>query len=702
MATALVRPLVPLLPAHRNKALKVARFGLWASAAKALEHRRLFVLLPIAIICGLIAYTRAGAPPDPVALTGIASALLIGIIVCWRSIVPLRMLALASAFWLGFSLLAIHGALFGTAMLHGSAYGTYEARVDEIISGTEEGARIIISAISPVAPARALPIRRARIAVKGPMALEPGDIIRAPIRFYPVPGPVLPGGFDSQFHGYFDGIGAFGNATGALETIIHGNASAPERMIEATRRGIAQRVDAALPQPSAGIARAIINGDQSAVTEAARRVMSTAGLAHVLSISGLHLTLVAGGVFATLRLALAAFGGLAARVSVKQLAAIGGIGSALLYYSISGGNVAALRSTIMIVLVLGAVIFGRRALTMRNVAIAALIVLVVDPASVFRPSFQLSFAAVTALVGAFETGHRTGDRDRSAIRQFFGFFGGLMATSLVAGAATLLFSAYHFQQTSPLGVVGNLVSLPLVSFVMMPSALFAVLAMPFGFEGIFLKVMGWSIDRMIDIAALISGWSVGIDASPLLTPLALVIGLAALGWFAFFFNRWRLLGPALAIPAVLLLAMDAPPDVVIADTTQAVALRTDEGLQLIAGKPDSFAVTIWAETYGQVVGDAAEGVARCDSIGCIAKSSRGFTMAIIRDPAGFAEDCTAVDLVVTRRDAPLGCRSVTMVIDADDLARSGTHWLRWIDGQGKFEIRPAMVDLNRPWRAARW
>jgi competence protein ComEC len=421
----------------------------------------------------------------------------------------------------------------------------------------------------------------------------------------------------------------------------------------------------------------------------------------VLSISGLHLTLVAGGVFAVLRMVLAAFDGLSRRYSIKQLAAVGGIASSVLYYSISGGNVAALRSTIMIVLVFGAVIFGRRALTMRNVAIAALIVLAVDPASVFRPSFQLSFAAVAALVGAFETPRRHGDRDKGPVLKVATFFGGLTATSLVAGAATLLFSAYHFQQTSPLGVLGNLIALPLVSFIMMPAALLAVIAMSFGFEWIFLKVMGWSIDRMIDIATITSGWSKGIDASPLLTPTSLVIALVAIAWFAFFSNRWRLLGPVLAIPAVLLFALDQPPDVLVADTTTAVAIRTENGLQLVTGKPDSFAVTIWGETYGEIVGKAADTTARCDSIGCIARSPQGFSLAIISDPAGFAEDCSEVDLVITRREAPAGCRSVAKVVDMTDLAKGGTQWLSWNKGQGAFELRPAMTDLTRPWRAVR-
>jgi competence protein ComEC len=269
-----------------------------------------------------------------------------------------------------------------------------------------------------------------------------------------VPGPIYPGGFDTQFHAYFDGIGSYGTTTKPPVIVTTGSETTPEHVIDAVRRGISARVDAVLAQPAAGIARAIINGDQSAVTDAARNTMATAGIAHVLSVSGLHLTIVAGGVFAMLRLLLGSFEGIARRVSVKRLAAAGGMAAALFYYGISGGNVAALRSTLMILLVFGAVLFGRRALTMRNVAIAGIIVIASDPASVFRPSFQLSFAAVVALIGAYESIRSSRARDAGAVARLTTYLRGIVITSIVAGLATLLFSIYHFQQTSPLGVVG--------------------------------------------------------------------------------------------------------------------------------------------------------------------------------------------------------------------------------------------------------
>ncbi|AKR55367.1 hypothetical protein XM25_06010 [Devosia sp. H5989] len=673
------------------------KHGPRAAIGQALEERRLFVLLPFCVIAGLIASLEVSSAPQPWVLIAGGVALTLLLAASTQALTTLRLATVATAFWLGFSLLAIHGALFGTPMLSQPAYGTFQARVDEIISKTGSQQRIVVSDIGPVAETRGIEVRRARVFVRAGPDLEPGDIIETRFRFYSVPGPAVPGAFDAQFHSYFDGIGAYATTNAPPVIVSEGDAPQPDRVIETLRGGISARLDAVLAEPAAGIARAVINGDQSAVTEEAREIMATAGLAHVLSISGLHLTLVAGGVYFALRLLLAALGGGAGRFSAKRLAAIGGMISALLYFSISGGNVAAMRSTIMILLVFGAILAGRRALTMRNVAIAGFLVIVTDPASVFRPSFQLSFAAVVALVGTYESYRPRIDRERSAVRKLASYFLGIAVTSLVAGAATVLFSIYHFQQTSPLGVVGNLISLPLVGFVMMPAALLGVLAMPLGLEWLPITIMGWSIDWMLQCAAVIASYSRHVSASPLLTPVSLVIGLVALAWFAFLNSPWRFLGPAAGLLAVSLLTLDKPPDVLVADTTQAVAVRQEGGMGLASGKANSFAVEIWQETYSEPIEKLTDGLL-CDALGCIAHGKGGFTVAVVRDPAAFGEDCRAADLVVTRLTAPRYCRAATTVLDATDLRRGGVQWLRWLGGS--FEIRPAITGLNRPWRVA--
>jgi competence protein ComEC len=223
----------------------------------------------------------------------------------------------------------------------------------------------------------------------------------------------------------------------------------------------------------------------------------------------------------------------------------------------------------------------------------------------------------------------------------------------------------------------------------------AVLAMPFGIERPFLLAVGWSIDRMLDMARIVAGWSEHLRAAPLLTPTALVIGLAALCWFAFFKDRWRLLGPVLAVPLVLLLAIDHAPDVLVADTTRAVVVRGPDGLDLADGKPDSFALNVWRDTYAEPIATPAE--QSCDSVACIGTSAAGFSYAIVKDPAGFADECGRADLIVARVPAPVWCNS-KLVIDPQTQALHGVQWLRWDQSRQGFEVRRAIGEADRPWR----
>lgn len=692
-----IAPVPAEAPSGRRLPVPWSRPAVARGLADAAVTRRLFVLLPFAMIAGLIAYAVLPAEPEPQALLALGLGLAVLVPLLWRSI-ALPLVSLLVAAWIGFCLLPIHGLWFGTAMLTRPAYGLYEGRVDEIVSATAEARRIIVSGLTPLADDRPLDIARARLVVPPEPPLAPGDVVRANMRLAPVPGPILPGAFDGQFHAYFAGIGAYGNVTSGFERVAVGQSLDPTRMVEGLRMAIGARIDAVLDGPSAAIGRAMVVGDQSAIDDETREVMAAAGLAHIYSISGLHLSIVAGGIFFLLRLALASIPATATRWPVKKIAAIAGLLAAAGYLLLAGGlaNVPALRSTIMLALIFGAVLAGRRALTMRNVAIAALAIILIDPASVFRASFQLSFAAVVALIGIYEMPRKAPAQDRNWAQRLWATIWATAVTSFIAGSATLLFSAYHFQQTAPLGVIGNVLVLPVVSLVIMPFAVLSVLAMPFGIEAPFVAVMGWGIDRMVDGAVLVAFWSQGLTGNPLLIGLALVIGLAALAWFAFLNSWWRLLGPALAVPLILLVGLDQRPDLLIADTTQAVALRTEAGMGLITGRPGSFAVDVWSEHYQEPIAASVEGTL-CDSLGCIATTDR-FSVAVIRNAAAFAEDCGRNDLVIARVRAPDTCTG-TQVIDAVALAAGGVHWLRWNAAAGRFDIRTAVPNLTRPWRA---
>ena len=243
--------------------------------------------------------------------------------------------------------------------------------------------------------------------------------------------------------------------------------------------------------------------------------MRRTGIYHIISISGLHMALVAGTIMGLLRGAFALFPDFSSRRPVKKYAAVAALVSIAAYLVISGIVVAAERSFIMLAVMLVAVLFDRAALTMRNLAISAIAVILVSPHEVVGPSFQMSFAATAALVGAYAgwADYRA-DRVRTppAKRSFVGFLsrkfllamGGLAMTSIIAGGATLLFAIWHFQRVSPLSLLANLTVMPIVSLVVMPFAVLSALAMPFGADGPFLYVMGKGLTAMIAISAWIS------------------------------------------------------------------------------------------------------------------------------------------------------------------------------------------------------
>jgi len=679
----------------------------------ALDDRRLFVAIPFCLVLGVILYKLPSDNPSVIMMLLFAICLLAYFLFTFVKGKNIHIITLLISLFVGFILLPIHGYLFGTFMLDRPTYGKYEAYVEKIISNKDDGQRVIITSIAPIENSVKIPIKKARLFIrKGPL-LTGGDIIHAYIRFTPVPSPVVIGGYDGQFQSYFNGIGAYASATKTPIIIANQSKNWFLAKVNKMRFEIGSRIDEILPNQSGSIAKALSVGDQSDISPELREKMSASGLAHVLAISGLHLSLVAGGVFVLIRILLALSYSLAHKISTKKAAAIVGIITALFYLALSGASVSAIRATIMLILIFGAVLVGRRALTMRNVALAAIFVIITDPSSIFRPSFQLSFAAVVALVAIYENLQQRNLQQRNSYSKFLRFFAGLASTSLIAGIATALFAAYHFQQTAPLGVLANLVALPIVAFVVLPFAFIGVILMPFGFEQPFIFIMGYAIDIIVLIADLISSWSEGINFSPLLLPIALVIGLFAFAWLAFFITKFRLLGAMLAIPLIAFFGIDKSPDILIASGTKAIAVRgqvqspdigeenRDRGgeysLALISGRGGSFAVNVWQETYQEKIDNKMQDM-QCDILGCFYQSPLGYSVALVKSKQAFREDCQIADLVVTHLYAPKSCKNITQVVDLGDMREGGTHWLKWENDKQSFIIRSAITDKNRPWR----
>ncbi|MBU8547028.1 MULTISPECIES: ComEC/Rec2 family competence protein [Roseomonadaceae] len=421
---------------------------------------------------------------------------------------------------------------------------------------------------------------RLRLRATDPAEPMPGDRIRLRALVREPGSPVVPGGYDFQRAAWFSGLGGSGFALGpaALSPGPAGTA-----WLAGLRVRLEREVAAAIPGAAGAVAAALMTGTRSAIPAATMAAMRDSGLAHLLAVSGLHMTIVMGLVFAVLRFSLALVPFLALRLPVKALAALGALGAGAFYMLLTGAQVPMQRCLAMAALVTLALLAGRRALTLRALAIAAALVLAVAPAELLGPSFQMSFAAVLALVA----GH---DALRPALARLRGrpawwrrpmLFGlGLVLTSALAGAATAPIGLHHFGRLQLFGILANAVAVPLTSLLVMPAGLVAMLALPLGLSEWPLRVMGWGVEGILLAAGTVAGWP---GAAPALPPLP-AWGLALAGIGFCWLCLWR---GALRLPAVpVILAglaggqLSPPPDLLVSADARLVALRTGEGVYL--------------------------------------------------------------------------------------------------------------------------
>jgi competence protein ComEC len=375
--------------------------------------------------------------------------------------------------------------------------------------------------------------------------------------------------------------------------------------IQNGRNAIADRIRESIGGPEGEIAAALVVGVRAGIPETVNESLRRTGLYHVISISGLHMALVAGTIMGGLRVGFALFPGFSSRRPVKKYAAIAALASISAYLFISGGEVAAQRSFIMLAVMLTALLFDRAALTMRNLAVSAIVVIALSPHEVIGPSFQMSFAATAALVGAYawwsdrkqadSTAARPPNRSPagSMLRKLLAFAVGLAATSVVAGFATSVFGAYHFQRVSPLSLAANLAAMPIVSTLVMPFAVMGAAAMPLGIEGPFFYVMGKGLSAMIAVADWFSARS-PLDAVGLVPVQAVLLSAIALVFATMATTRLRLAALPFAVLAVAALAFAKTPDVFVSEDGRLVALRNGEGeLAVNRARPNQFTIDSW-------------------------------------------------------------------------------------------------------------
>ena len=450
---------------------------------------------------------------------------------------------------------------------------------------------------------------RVRVSARNiPAGVGAGAAVTGLVRLMPPSGPVRPGSYDFSFESYFDGIGASGFFLRGPELAMTSDPPPPIALfrasVERTRDAIASRIRDRIGGPEGEIAAALVVGVRAGIPEDVNEALRRSGIYHVISISGLHMALVAGTIMGLLRAGFALFPDLASRRPVKKYAAVLAIAGLAGYLFISGAEVAAQRSFIMLAVMLTAVLFDRAALTLRNLAIAAIVVVAVSPHEVVGPSFQMSFAATAALVGAYAAwsdwrADHPGQPpvDRSLAARMFHYLllaaAGLAVTSIVAGGATAIYAAWHFQQMPSLGLFTNLTAMPIVSAVVMPFAVLGALAMPFGLDGPFFHVMGLGLSATIAIARWFS------ERSPAdivgLVPAASVAVLTVALLIATICSTWLRIAAVPVALAGLLLLIDRPrPDLFVSEDGRLVGVALGDGrIAVNRTRPNKFTIDNW-------------------------------------------------------------------------------------------------------------
>ncbi|WP_368040660.1 ComEC/Rec2 family competence protein [Roseicella sp. DB1501] len=679
-----------------------AALAAWMGRCIAAERGRLPPWLAVALGGGVLLYFGLTEEP-PLALAGLAPPLLA--LALWTAARrPLLgwILGLPAAAALGFAAAAWSAA--GQPPMPELPRGAIDlsGRV-AAVELLPEGRRLTLDAARLGAEAPLARQVRVRLKAGDPARPAPGDLIRVRALLRPPAPPAYPGAWDFQRAAWFSGLAGSGFAIGpaAIEPAASG---APG--LAGLRAGIEGRVTTALPGAAGAVAAALLTGGQSAIPATDLAAMRDSGLAHLLSVSGLHIAIVMGLAFGTLRFGIALIPPLALRLPGKSIAAVGALAVGGLYLLLTGAAVPMQRSFAMAALATLAILAGRRALSLRAWALAAAAVLLLQPAALLGASFQMSFAAVLALIAGWEwlrprlpragTGGAAWRR-RLALAGF-----GILATSLLAGAATTPFGLHHFGRLQLYGVVANAVAVPLTSILVMPAGMAAAALMPFGLELPALRAMGWGVEAILAVAHAVAGWpGAALPAKPI---PAWGLGACAFGqlWLCLWQGRWRLLGLPLLLLGLTSAAWQRPPDILVSADARLIGFRTGEGLAL---QRLSGASALTRESWLRLSGAAAAeplpkqgmldaGRLDCEAERCLYQVQPGAPAVILLRGGDPAAACAAAELVVSAE--PVRGRCAAQRIDRFAVWRNGAHAI-WIEPGGLRVLSDRAARGDRPW-----
>lgn len=643
------------------------------------QRGHLFPWVPVVFACGIGTYFGLRFEPDVAAWYRVAAALA-GLLLApllfrgWFRLAALAVLVATA----GFAVAGARAHRIGDVTLDFRYYGPIQGRIVAIDRSASDAPRLTLDRVvlRDVPPERTP--GRVRVSLHGTQGFmdpEPGVTVILTGHLSPPGGAVEPGGYDFRRQAWFEGLGGVGYTRTPVLALLPHDGKGVALAIYRFRMRISAAVQAALPGQRGAVAAALTTGDRSGISEATWEALRASNLAHLLAISGLHMGLLTGFVFGALRFGMAP---LSLHLPVRKIAAVVALVVGAAYLALSGGNVATERAFIMVAVMFLAVLADRRAVTLRSVAVAALIVLALRPEALTGPGFQMSFAATTALVAVY--GALRGKGLSPARWPFWArVVGGVALSSFVAGLATAPIGAAHFNQVPHYGLVANVVSVPLMGLFIIPAAVLAALLAPVGLGWIGLAIMSPAIGWILAVADRVAGWDGAV--SRVVAPGPWVLPVMAFGalWLVLWQGRGRLVGvPAMAAALVLWQGAERP-DLLVSQSGGLLGVMTPEGRALSKARGDGFAAETWLENDGDA-GTQEEAFARAAFAGEGRQRKLVLDGRVILHATGKTEaaeavaTCSSVELVVVNvaLGAPEGCD----VYDARRLGMTGALAIR--------------------------
>jgi competence protein ComEC len=693
--------------------------ALFAGAlAREVEERRFFLWVPVAAMGGVALNLAADREPVlwlPALLAALCAAL------AWVSRArPLArgLLIGAAALAAGFLAMGLRTARVETPMLDHVRIVSLQGFVEEL-DIRAVGARMVLGVVNAGDMPAALTPRRVRVTMRKAPNIAAGDYVSLKARLLPPSPAVQPGGYDFARDAYFAGVGAVGSTLGAIVVLpAPRDATWRQRLdaaIDQARNRLALRVDAIIGGDEGAIAAAMVTGKRDFLSNDAKDLIRQAGIFHIITISGVQMTLVAGIFFFVARRLLALSPTLALGYPIKKWAAGVAMLGAFAYDLVTGSRVGTERALIMTLIVLGAVILDRRALTMRNLALAVLAIVALEPEAIVGVSFQLSFAAVAALVAVMEARFTEAEIGRvpflpqrgkpprrgALVVHLIERPLGLLFATLCATGATASFMAYHFHDLSPYVLIGNPLTLTVIELFAVPGALLGAALYPLGLDAWVWLYVGAGIRFILWAARFIAdapGSTLHLRAfAPYALPFLSLAVLSATLW-----RTWTFRAMAIPLAAIGLLgALNGPRyDAILAPSGDLAAVRDADGrLQVVGKRFNAFAAEQWLTADGddRDPASARDPDAPCDRVGCIAALPEGQALSVVIDRAAFEEDCARAAVLISPLTAPANCAAATF--DERQLAATGAVGLVW-DGT-RFVVSTDRAPLeDRPWSPA--